>query len=210
MKLYIQKNMSDVKDSYSLRALVTRLGLQINFKPQEVHWCKWKPAEQEAFMLNTDGSVQENGNGYGGTIHDGLGFVVRAYAGCSSKNSIIYQEIQAIAVGLKQPQELGIENLEVNSDSLGAINILNGNERCPWYCSNMVAYIRCLTSSIVKCSFSHIFREGNRVADYLSKLYRSPEEGVVLFSLPLDAKLHHIIEEDRIGTMYPRFSSNTG
>ncbi|KAF9606565.1 hypothetical protein IFM89_026625 [Coptis chinensis] len=106
MKLYIQKNLSDVKDSYSLRALVTRLGLQINFKPQEVHWCKWKPAEQETFMLNTDGSVQQNGNGYGGTIHDGLGFVVRAYAGCSSKNSTIYQEIQAIAVALKQAQEL--------------------------------------------------------------------------------------------------------
>ncbi|KAF9624488.1 hypothetical protein IFM89_011531 [Coptis chinensis] len=36
-----------------------------------------------------------------------------------------------IAVGLKQTQDLGIEKLEVNSDFLGTINILNGIERCP-------------------------------------------------------------------------------
>ncbi|KAF9600613.1 hypothetical protein IFM89_011142 [Coptis chinensis] len=108
-----------------------RLGLQLNFKPQEVLWCKWKPAEQEAFMLNTNGSVQQTGNGYGGTIHNALGNVTRAYAGSSSKHSVIYQEIQAISVGLKYAQDLCIDKLEVNSESLGAINILNGIERCP-------------------------------------------------------------------------------
>ncbi|KAF9610157.1 hypothetical protein IFM89_020289 [Coptis chinensis] len=102
------------------------LGLQMNFKPREVLWCRWKSAEQGAYMLNTDGSVQQNGSGYGGTIRDGLGNVVRAYAGCFRQGTSPYIEIQAIAVGLKQAQEMGIENLEVNSDSLGAINILKG------------------------------------------------------------------------------------
>ncbi|KAF9602298.1 hypothetical protein IFM89_026415 [Coptis chinensis] len=77
MKLYIQKNLLEVKASYSLRALVDRLGLQMNFKPQEVLWCRWKSAEQVAYMLNTDGSVQQNRSGYGGTIRDSLGNVVR-------------------------------------------------------------------------------------------------------------------------------------
>ncbi|KAF9599570.1 hypothetical protein IFM89_039386 [Coptis chinensis] len=105
----------------------------MKFKPQEVLCCRWKSAEQGAYMLNTDGSVQQNGTGYGGTIRDGLGNVVHAYAGCSTRNSVIHQEIEAIVVGLKQAQEMGIENLEVNSDSLGAINILKGSERCPWH-----------------------------------------------------------------------------
>ncbi|KAF9590890.1 hypothetical protein IFM89_000146 [Coptis chinensis] len=86
MKLYIQKNLLEAKDSYSLRALADRLGLQMNFKPEEVLWCRWKLAEQGAYMLNTDGSVQQDGSGYGGTIRDGLGNVVRVYAGCSSRN----------------------------------------------------------------------------------------------------------------------------
>ncbi|KAF9622225.1 hypothetical protein IFM89_030083 [Coptis chinensis] len=146
------------------------------------------------------------------TFKKGLGGPMGSVNSCfhNTGAEAIYQEIQAIAAGLKQAQEMGIENLEVNSDSLGAINILKGSERSPWYCANTVACIRSITRSFVKCSFSHIFREENQAVDYLSKLYRSPDDGDVVFSPPLDEKLHRIIEEDRKGTLYPRFSSNTG
>ncbi|KAF9599040.1 hypothetical protein IFM89_033385 [Coptis chinensis] len=97
-------------------------------------------------MLNTDGSVQQTGNGYGGTICNALGNITRAYAGSSSKHSVIFQEIHAIAIGLKQAQDLGIDKLEVNSDSLGAINILNGFEPCP--CATLQT--KCVSPYIVE------------------------------------------------------------
>ncbi|KAF9626549.1 hypothetical protein IFM89_034962 [Coptis chinensis] len=83
-------------------------------------------------MLNTDGSVQESGNGYGGTIRDSQGNVLLGFAGSSSKPSVIFQELFAIAMGLKQAQFLSIAKLEINSDSLGAINIINGLARSLW------------------------------------------------------------------------------
>ncbi|KAF9611353.1 hypothetical protein IFM89_030836 [Coptis chinensis] len=43
-----------------------------------------------SFMLNTDGSVQETGNGFGGIIRDFLGNVTLAYAGSLQKPSVLY------------------------------------------------------------------------------------------------------------------------
>ncbi|KAF9602300.1 hypothetical protein IFM89_026417 [Coptis chinensis] len=68
-----------------------------------------------------------------GLSRDSLGNVVRAYAGCFRQGTSPYiVKSKPFCVGLKRAQEMGIENLEVNSDSLGAINILKGSERSPW------------------------------------------------------------------------------
>ncbi|KAF9600943.1 hypothetical protein IFM89_014070 [Coptis chinensis] len=104
MKLYIQKNLSDVKDSYSLQALVTRLGLQINFKPQEVHWCKWKPAEQEAFMLNTDGSVQENGMDMEGLYVMAWGLLFELMQVARQRTQSYIRRFKPLQLGLSRPK----------------------------------------------------------------------------------------------------------
>ncbi|KAF9614903.1 hypothetical protein IFM89_021260 [Coptis chinensis] len=124
MQIYFQKNLADVKESTSLRIVAARLRLELNFKEPFPQWIKWELAAADSYMLNTDGSVQENGNGFGGVIRDIMGNVSLAYAGSSSKPSVIYQELFAIAKGLQHTKEKGIINLEVNSDSAGAINII--------------------------------------------------------------------------------------
>ncbi|KAF9596330.1 hypothetical protein IFM89_008856 [Coptis chinensis] len=121
----------EVNDSPANRALAARLGLELNYTVNEQIGCTWRSPDEEYYMLNTDGSVQQSGNGYGGTIRDSQGNVLMGFARSSSKPSVIFQELFAIAMGLKQAQSLSIAKLEINSDSLGVINIINGLARSP-------------------------------------------------------------------------------
>ncbi|KAF9612735.1 hypothetical protein IFM89_003745 [Coptis chinensis] len=126
MQLYFQRNLTNVNESASLRILAARLGLKLNFKVPAPNWIKWASAEEGSHMLNTDGSVHDNGNGFGGIIRDSLGNVTLAYVGSSHKPSVLFLELLAIAKGLQYAKEKGISNLEVNLDSSGAINIIRG------------------------------------------------------------------------------------
>ncbi|KAF9597185.1 hypothetical protein IFM89_016326 [Coptis chinensis] len=101
------------------RARPLGLGLELNYTVHEQIGCTWRSPDEEYYMLNTDGLVQQSSNGYGGTIRDSQGNVLMGFAGGSSNTSVIFQELFAIAVGLKQAQSLSIEKLEINSDSLG-------------------------------------------------------------------------------------------
>ncbi|KAF9589463.1 hypothetical protein IFM89_024026 [Coptis chinensis] len=105
------------------------LGLDLSYTVHEKIGCTWRGPEEDYHMLNTDGSVQQVGNGFGGIIRDSQGNILLGFAGSSSKPSVIYQELMTIAVGLKQAHLLSIAKLEINSDSLGVINIINGEVR---------------------------------------------------------------------------------
>ncbi|KAF9604394.1 hypothetical protein IFM89_006403 [Coptis chinensis] len=100
MKIYLQKTLTNVKNFTGLQALTSRLGLELNFTVQEQLGCTWSALKDDNYMLNTDGSVQDGGNGYGGMIKDALGNILLAYTANSTKTSVIYQELQAIAEGL--------------------------------------------------------------------------------------------------------------
>ncbi|XP_041016195.1 14.7 kDa ribonuclease H-like protein [Juglans microcarpa x Juglans regia] len=106
--------------------------------------------------------------GIGRVIRDDLGRLVQAYAshvGYGSNNKV---ELMALLHGLRICKSLNISNVIVEMDSMVVISWwLRG--RCGvWYLEDFWEEIIGLTCTI-HCCFQHVFREGNRVADWLAK-----------------------------------------
>ncbi|KAF9596275.1 hypothetical protein IFM89_008510 [Coptis chinensis] len=111
-------------------------------------------------MLNPDGTVQSQGAGYG-VIRDKDGTVLLTYNGSSKCKSIMFQELSGILEGLKAAEMINIRQIEINSDSKRAVNIINSIEPTPWLCMNMLEAIKRKMSKFEKVETSHIFREMN-------------------------------------------------
>ncbi|KAF9596832.1 hypothetical protein IFM89_013880 [Coptis chinensis] len=67
---------------------------------------------------------QSLGTGYGGVIQDGHGTVIEAYSGSGGIQLVIFQELKAIEIGLIRCHELEVQDIEMESDSLWAIQII--------------------------------------------------------------------------------------
>ncbi|KAF9626167.1 hypothetical protein IFM89_031294 [Coptis chinensis] len=77
--------------------------------------------------FNTDGSVGQGQAGIGGAIRDELGEVVMAFTGVNSNTSVIYQELLAIKEGLNACILLQYSRVNVESDSMRAIQAIKLN-----------------------------------------------------------------------------------
>ncbi|KAK1324302.1 hypothetical protein QJS10_CPA01g01778 [Acorus calamus] len=90
--------------------------------------------------------------------------------------SINVLELKGIAEGLKLCLRLGNLNLlKVWSelDSTTAIAWANGKGVIPWTALRDLRLIHHISSQLTKLKASHVFREGNRVADCLASLQSS-------------------------------------
>ncbi|KAK9002672.1 hypothetical protein V6N11_060256 [Hibiscus sabdariffa] len=79
--------------------------------------------------------------------------------------------------------DLGYRCLEVESDSLDAINLVKGlsaKQNCP----TLALYIHESCNQSWEVRFSHIQREGNEVADHLAKLAHMDNFDLVAFPQP--------------------------
>lgn len=59
-------------------------------------------------------------------------------------------------------------NESVESDSFSAIQWESGKSKCPWRLANWVEEVLCIARRL-KCTFKHILREANEVADSLAR-----------------------------------------
>ncbi|KAF5188373.1 Ribonuclease h domain, partial [Thalictrum thalictroides] len=125
MSLFFQKVIKEAPDS-----MFDRLGIQTTLKNGAPIPCSWQKPPPSHLSLNSDGSVSNEGCGYGGIFRDHLGSVKLAYAGSYKSTSVITQELKAIEVGLKVGTSL-TSNVLVGTDSLRAANILNDRENPP-------------------------------------------------------------------------------
>ncbi|KAF5180337.1 hypothetical protein FRX31_030076, partial [Thalictrum thalictroides] len=110
--------------------------------------------------------------------------------------SVLFKELQAIAIGLASAEDLRLQKVKIGSDSLRAVKAINKLEEPPWYCRDLVAEIQWRVHKFTSVEFNHVFRESNRATDYLAgKL------GVVnqcnVFMGPPDEIRSVILSEDR-------------
>uniref|UniRef100_A0A2N9I267 RNase H type-1 domain-containing protein n=1 Tax=Fagus sylvatica TaxID=28930 RepID=A0A2N9I267_FAGSY len=105
---------------------------------------KWVAPPLGWFKLNTDGSSLGNPGLAGG------GGVIRNHVG-------------ELAI------DLGILNLEIEMDSLVAVELVNSITTPNAFLSTIVTDCRFLMERFESCSLKHIFREANGCADLLAK-----------------------------------------
>ncbi|KAF5206094.1 hypothetical protein FRX31_004312 [Thalictrum thalictroides] len=198
MKIYLQTQLTTLKGNIQLIACIDRIGLVVDYKQKETIHCCWEKPKEGTIMINTDGSVNQQGAGFGGLIRNCLGEKLLGYIGSCTVSSVTYQELQAIAKGLVGADLLGLQEVTIASDTLGSINAIMKHEKPHWYCEDLVAEIQMRAHHFRSVGFKHIFRETNRAAI-------GGSEPCNFFMNPPDGDLYVILNEDRDGRLYTRF-----
>uniref|UniRef100_A0A2N9IZP5 C2H2-type domain-containing protein n=1 Tax=Fagus sylvatica TaxID=28930 RepID=A0A2N9IZP5_FAGSY len=81
----------------------------------------------------------------------------------------VQAELRALKDGLNLAIDLGILNLEIEMDSLVAVELVNSITTPNAFLSTIVTDCRSLMERFERCSLKHIFREANGCADLLAK-----------------------------------------
>ncbi|CAN0912818.1 Putative ribonuclease H protein At1g65750 [Linum grandiflorum] len=166
----------------------------------EVSVC-WSPEPGEWFTLNSDGSVDANGRAAaGGVIRNEHGDISIAFAMNLGKCSITRAELRGILEGMKLAWSKGIRKLAIQTDSLCALQLLHTLESMDHQHAAILLQFNELSLRDWEIKLSHVFREGNVMADSLAN-----ED----HSLPFCS---HLIDEDHPAvvrwTTYDRLRSS--
>ncbi|CAN0908809.1 Putative ribonuclease H protein At1g65750, partial [Linum grandiflorum] len=145
----------------------------------------WSSPSPEWFAINSDGSViPETGKtAAGGLFRDSDGRCLAAYSMNLEVCSITRAELRAAMTGLQIPWEGGYRRVRVQLDSCAAIQLLLGDGEFTHQHSSEVASFREILDRDWLIKVEHIYREGNRSADYLAVLGHSLPLGVHFISV---------------------------
>ncbi|KAF6160613.1 hypothetical protein GIB67_019553 [Kingdonia uniflora] len=172
-----------------------------------VSYYKWPKPQAPFVVLNTDGSVREDGCGVGGILRDHNGDSLVAFAAKCEKMPVYVVELQAVRTGLYVALSRGVRYILINIDCTDAIAcICSPLTFCNPIVREIVEDIRRLLRMFTLWDCSHLVRETNRGADFLSKFVK---EGPMKILQPWDfpSKLAQIVKEDKFDCMYVRVKS---
>jgi ribonuclease HI len=122
--------------------------------------------------LNTDGLSLGNLGlaGGGGVIRNHVGDWVGGFSRAIGVTTSVQAELKALKDGLKLAIDLGILHLEIEMDSLVAIELVKSITIPNAFLSTIVTDCRSLIERFEICSLKHIFREANGYTDLLAKV----------------------------------------
>jgi ribonuclease HI len=132
---------------------------------------KWNLPPLGWFKLNTDGSSLGNPGkaGGGGVIRNHLGDWVGGFSRAIGFTTSVQAELRALKDGLLLAIDLEILNLEIEMDSLVAVDLIKSSTTSNAFFSTVVDDCRYLLERFEQKSLKHIFREANSCADLLAK-----------------------------------------
>ncbi|CAL1400076.1 unnamed protein product [Linum trigynum] len=131
----------------------------------------WSPPRNGWVKLNVDGASAGNPGiaGAGGSIRDEHGKWIRGFVAKVGEASATLAELWAIYYGLHLARKAGYSCVLVESDSQLAIALIKSrHDPVHPYAALLASIRRCLAQDWL-VSIGHVYREGNRVADWLSK-----------------------------------------
>ncbi|XP_077219071.1 uncharacterized protein LOC143853222 [Tasmannia lanceolata] len=216
--IHKQNILSEILSSIKLKILYLRLedppnarsikfaelfGFPIFTRSPPVRTCSWKPPDGDILKLNTDASLAEDKASIGGIIRDKDHIIKGAFSLDSPPHSINELEIESISKGIKLAISKGTDRLWIESDSLQAVSIIKGVLKCPWRQIAKVHQTLRDLNSLNYWHISHIWREANGAADFLSKT-SCPIKGECISVLDLPRELLRIVASDSSGVPYVR------
>ncbi|KAL2492118.1 Uncharacterized protein Adt_27746 [Abeliophyllum distichum] len=138
--------------------------------PSSSHFSFWRTPPVGSYKINTDGCVKDGVASGGGIIRDSSGQCIRAFFSFYGECTILEAELRAILDGIILAQRLGLSVLYpvlwVESDSTLAIHCITKGGG-PWHIQATLRHIRHLLA-LDRDTITHIFREGNQVADLIA------------------------------------------
>ncbi|CAN1188822.1 Putative ribonuclease H protein At1g65750 [Linum perenne] len=182
--------------------------------PPHRNWAdiQWDPGDDAGagggVILNSDGSADPRSGRAtaGGLIRDLLGRCSIAYTCNLGYCSITRAELRGISAGLKLAWEAGFRRILVQSDSRSVISLILNDEAPTHQHTGEVLLIRSLVRREWDVSFSHVYREANKSADFLARLGYERELGLHRIDTS-DCNLGYFLRLDCMGISEPRLIS---
>ncbi|GLJ37446.1 hypothetical protein SUGI_0760820 [Cryptomeria japonica] len=133
---------------------------------------RWAKPHCNWVKLNFDGANRGNHGqaGYGAVIRDEVGNIVSGTYGHIGRATNNEAKLRALEAGLLLCKQKGLSNVQVEGDSQIIINGVINSRFTNWKMAKWLPHIHTLLQSIRPYEISHIFREGNRLADLFANL----------------------------------------
>ncbi|GLJ32812.1 hypothetical protein SUGI_0660750 [Cryptomeria japonica] len=133
---------------------------------------RWDKPHCNWVNLNFDGANRGNPRqaGYGVVIRDEVGNIVSGtygHIGQATKNEA---ELRSLEVSLLLCKHKGLSNVQLEGDSQIIINGVINSRFTNWKLAKWLPRIHTLLQSIGPYEISHIFKEGNQLADLFANL----------------------------------------
>ncbi|XP_073133701.1 uncharacterized protein [Henckelia pumila] len=183
------------------RSMGISVGFQRTQKTVIVRWLKPPPG---FFKLNVDGSSKGNPgeSSVGGLVRDSSGRTLGFFSEFIGPGSNVRAELWAVWRGVLFCSDHSLFPLWIETDSQIAIQILR-SRRCRWDLDHIVSRTRILVRHR-PVYFSHIYREGNSVADALARHAHDHQQFLAEFGAPLPSLIAPLARSDSSGLPYLR------
>ncbi|XP_073129053.1 uncharacterized protein [Henckelia pumila] len=183
------------------RMMGISVGLQRTHKTAIVHWLRPPPG---SFKLNVDGSSRGNPgeSSVGGVVWDSSGRVLAFFSEFIGLGSNVRAELWAVWRGILLCSNLSLFPLWIETDSQISIQILR-SRRCHWDLDHIVSRTRVLVRNR-PVHFSHIYREGNSIADALARQAHDHRQCLLEIGVPLTIPIAALACSDLSGLSYLR------
>ena len=164
----------------------------------------WKPPSTGIFKLNTDGASKGNPgkSGAGGLIRNHEGRWVAGFCHNIGTTNSLEAELSAIRDGLELVNRLRLTNVDVETDSKLAVQLIAGSIFSGEHVNSLVCDCRRLMAEIGSTTLTHVYREANACADILANL-GVVANGLEVFANPPSCVAHQL-HDDAIGVEYSR------
>lgn len=102
-----------------------------------------------------------------------------------------------MARGLEIASNLGIYNIWVEMDSMVGLSVIQSKNAGHWQLQHLLAKIKTFTGSM-NIKFSHIYREGNTVADFFANMAIREQVSKILNPVQTERQARGLILLDRL------------
>ncbi|KAL8492587.1 hypothetical protein ACS0TY_023974 [Phlomoides rotata] len=137
--------------------------------PLKVVPMRWLPPMEGWVKFNSDGSMVDGLIASGGVFQDSMGFVIGAFAQKWGNGLSFEAELRAAMSGLTIAISRGWHQIHLESDSMYVVSAFTEPHSLiiPWWLRAEWDWVQERIQPI-QLRVSHIFREGNSVADFLA------------------------------------------
>ncbi|KAL8557851.1 hypothetical protein ACS0TY_005088 [Phlomoides rotata] len=164
---------------------------------------RWLLPPDPWIKLNTDGSYDQHTGvaSGGGLFRDHLGALLLAFHTSLVVTSSFDAELQTLLHGLHLARRFDAP-VWIELDSLEVVRLLLTNRPGPWQVQHTLVRIRTLMAQF-RTRVTHIFREGNRPADYMARRGSTSSALHLLTTQTVPRFFMTLVRMDQIG--YPSF-----
>ncbi|KAL0283183.1 UNVERIFIED_CONTAM: putative ribonuclease H protein, partial [Sesamum radiatum] len=154
-------------DLFTLNSL--HIPIQQKSQRQKATTVHWRKPQEGWYKLNMDGASKGNPgiSGAGGILQDQLGKVIFAFQEPLGIATNTQAELSAIHRGLQIYVSRGLRKVWIETDATAIIKLISAPQRGAWNLQANLQNIRKILNQM-EHKLSHIFREGNQVADFLA------------------------------------------